>query len=202
MRPDWSEDWQDAIIYAYGANGCPVIRRAMIEITGVTLYILIFIGQVIQVMVSTLRVIFMSKGQKRIAISLTFIAYGLYVIIFSSVLSNMYADPFKIVVYIAATALGIYCGMLIENRMAVGLSSMQVICSKQHVQTLGQALREHEFGVTIFDGHSVDGTERSMLFVQLRRKRVAEAVRLIHEIEPTAVVSQTEAQTISGGYIR
>jgi uncharacterized protein YebE (UPF0316 family) len=177
-------------------------RFIMFGLKGIPLYILIFLGQVLQVMISTLRVIFMNKDRKALVLFLTFFEYGLYVIIFSTVLTDMYADPFKIVVYIVATAFGIYGGMIVENRMAYGYTSVQVIAREELTGKLGRALKDKGFGVTIVEGRSVDGDRRSILFVQLKRRRVPEIIRLIRETDPTAVVSQSEVQSISGGYVR
>lgn len=48
----------------------------MFGITGTLLYILIFAGQVLQVTISTLRVIFMNKNRKSLVLFLTFLNTG------------------------------------------------------------------------------------------------------------------------------
>jgi len=174
----------------------------MFGITGTPLYILIFAGQVLQVTISTLRVIFMNKNRKSLVLFLTFFEYGLYVVIFSTVLTDMYRDPFKVVVYIIATAVGIYVGMCIETRMAVGLTSIQVISSGSLTEQIGRNLKEKGFGVTILEGHSVDGDKRDVLFVQLRRRSVPAACEIIRSTDQGAIVSQSELQSIIGGYVK
>ena len=60
--------------------------------------------------------------------------------------------------------------------------------------------RDNGFGVTILDGHSVDGTKREVVFVQLRRKRVEEAMKIALSENPEAIISVSEAKTVHGGF--
>lgn len=174
----------------------------MQNVSGILLYVLIFLGQVAQVTVSTVRLIFMNKGNRKMVMALCFVEYALYVMIISSVLVNIYSDPFKIVVYVVSTVVGMGIGMVIESKMAVGFTSLQVVCAADRAEIIGKALKDHQFGVTILDGHSVDGTKRSMLFIQVKRRRVEEARNVVHSVEPGAVVSQSEVQSVCGGFVK
>ena len=174
----------------------------MQNVSGILLYVLIFLGQVAQVTVSTVRLIFMNKGNRKMVMALCFVEYALYVLIISSVLVNIYSDPFKIVVYVVSTVVGMGIGMVIESKMAVGFPSLQVVCAAGRAEIIGKALKDHQFGVTILDGHSVDGTKRSMLFIQVKRRRVTEARNVVHDVEPGAVVSQSEVQSVLGGFVK
>lgn len=174
----------------------------MQNISGILLYVLIFLGQVAQVTVSTIRLIFMNKGNRKMVMALCFVEYALYVLIISSVLVDLYSDPFKIVVYVVSTVVGMGIGMVIESKMAVGFTSLQVVCAADRADDIGRALKDHQFGVTILDGHSLDGTKRCLLFVQVKRKRVEEARQVIRTVQPDAVVSQTEVQSVCGGFVK
>ena len=83
----------------------------------------------------------------------------------SNVINDIYSDPMKGVIYCVGFAAGVYVGTLIDEWLAVGLTSMQVVLDDQRAEQLGCALREQGYGVTILEGHSVGAAKRSMLGV-------------------------------------
>jgi uncharacterized protein YebE (UPF0316 family) len=174
----------------------------MLAWTGIPLYLLIFVGKVLEVTMSTLRIIFVGKGRKLVGVAFGLIEVSVGLIITSLVLNDLYSDPFKIVVYVAAFEVGISLGMTIEGRMALGLTSMQAVATEEQAHSVGLALREAGFGVTILRGHSVDGTQRDMVFVQLRRRRVDEAVHIVQSTAPQAVISVSDIKSIKGGFLK
>ena len=147
----------------------------MFGITGVLAYILIFVGKVTEVSVGTLRIMFVSKGRKLIGTLFGVVEISLWVVIAGSVLTDLYTDPMKAVVYCAAFVCGIYLGMRIEQWLAVGLTSMHIVCSAADSVEVAKALRESGFGVTLIPGHSVNGAPRELIFVQLKRRFLQEA---------------------------
>jgi len=151
---------------------------------------------------NTLRIMFVGKGKRVLGIFFGFFEILLWLIVASTVLSDLYSDPIKAAVYCIAFCCGILFGMELEQRMAVGLTSIQVVSLAAEAEKIGLSLRENGFGVTLLSGHSVDGTEREMLFVQLRRRRIAEAVRIVRGIDPEAIISASEVRSLGGGYMK
>lgn len=174
----------------------------MPTITGPLLYVLIFCGKVIEVTFSTLRIMLVGKGRRFLGAFVGLFEIVFWVVITNSVLTGLTEDPLKIVVYSLAFSTGIICGIAVEARLAVGLTSIQILTPEEPAETLGALLRENGFGVTIFDGHSVDGTPREMLFVQLKRRRVGEAVSLVHRACPGAVISVSDVRSLTGGFVK
>ena len=171
-------------------------------ITGIWLYLVIFLGKMAEVCFSTLRIMFVGKGRKLEGTIFGLVEIALWVIIVSSVLSGLTEDPMKAVVYCVAFTLGIPLGMKRESILAVGLTSVQVVAAKEDGEKIGLALREHGFGITFLDGHSVDGTKRELVFVQLRRKRINDAIKIIKETAPNAVISVSDLRSFRGGFLR
>jgi len=155
-----------------------------------------------EVCFSTLRIMFVGKSRKLEGAIFGFIEIALWVIVVSSVLDGLAQDPMKAVIYCVAFTLGIPLGVKIENLLAVGLTSVQVVAANAEGEKIGTVLREHGFGVTFLDGHSVDGTKRELVFVQLRRKRINYAIRLIREVAPDAVISVSDLRSFRGGFLR
>ena len=126
----------------------------------------------------------------------------LWLIIVSQVITELHNDPMLAVAYGVAFVIGISLGMIIEGKLAVGLISMQILSSLEDAEHIGAALRDNGFGVTILDGHSVDGTKREVVFVQLRRRRVNEATKIALSINPKAIISVSEAKSVRGGFFK
>ena len=175
---------------------------SMFGLTGFWVYVLIFCGKMIEVTCGTMRIMLVNKGKKFLGVLFGIMEITLWVFIASTVISDMYSDPMKMVVYCAAFAVGILIGMYVEQKLAIGLTSIQIVSLKNDGQKIGELLRDNGFGVTILDGHSVDGTKRELVFVQLKRKNVAQATELVQQISPEAVISVSDIKTVRGGFIK
>lgn len=171
-------------------------------LTGFWLYLFIFVGKVTEVMLSTLRITFVSKGIKKLGILFGAGEVLLWVIITSTVLNGLTEDPFKIVVYCLAFVTGILLGVKIEESMAVGLTGIQIVSLKNGGKDVSEALWNAGFGVTILEGHSIDGEKRDLIFTQLKRKNVPDAIKMINSTDPDAVISISTINKSEGGYLR
>ena len=174
----------------------------MFGLSGFWLYLLIFCGKMIEVAFSTLRIILIGKGKRVFGIATGFVEITIWVFLASSVLSDVGSDPLKMVAYCAAFCCGLLLGTFFEQKLAVGLTSIQIVVPQEDGDKLAGILRDGGFGVTLMDGRSVDGTARTLVFIQLRRKRVPEAVDLARRYAPDAVVSVSDIRSVSGGYVR
>ena len=174
----------------------------MFGITGFWLYVLVFCGKMLEVAFSTLRIMFSGKGKKILSAFTGLFEITMWVLLASSVLEDVTSDPMKLVAYCLAFSCGILLGTYIEQRLAVGLTAIQIVIPGTEASELGKVMRDHGFGVTILEGHSVDGTERCLLLIQLRRKLVAQAVAVARKIEPNAVISVSDVKSVSGGFFR
>jgi len=170
------------------------------ELSGPVLYVIIFFGKVVEVALSTLRTTFINKGERKLGVIFGAGEILLWVIITSTVLNGLQEDPVKIVVYCLAFITGIMLGSKIEEKMAVGYTGIQIV-SLIDIE-LSKALWEAGYGVTILDGHSVDGNDRKLIFTQILRKDVPNALKLIKKVDPNAVISVSTINSIAGGYMK
>lgn len=166
------------------------------------IYIIIFAGKMLEVSFGTLRIMFSGKGKKLLSAGCALVEIFLWVIIASSVLTDLNEDPLKMVVYCVAFACGVPIGIHLEGKLAVGLTSIQIVSLADRGECVACALRMNNFGVTILEGHSVDGTARNMVFVQLRRKRIPEAMAIVRKEDPDAIISVNDVKSLSGGFLK
>jgi len=169
---------------------------------GPLLYLIIFFAKIIEVSISTVRIVYINKGEKVKGAVLGFIEILIWLVVVSSVLNNITEDPIKIFIYAIAFSLGNFFGVIIESKIAVGLSSIQVVVSQECGVILADILREQGYGVTIIEGKGKNESIKNLLFIQLKRKKIPEATRLIKEHNPEAFITVNEIKTMFGGYIK
>ena len=87
-------------------------------------------------------------------------------------------------------------------KIAVGLASIQVVVNEEDGDNLAIILRDNQFGVTIIDGKGKDDSKKDLLFIQLKRRRIPVAIKLIKEIDPSAYISINDVKSIVGGFIK
>jgi len=174
----------------------------LLDLSGPILYIVIFCAKIIEVTISTIRIVYINKGEKIKGTILAFIEISIWLVVVSSVLNNIAEDPMKAFVYAAAFSLGNYIGVTIESKIAVGLASIQVVVDDIAGEKLSDLLREQGFGVTIIEGKGKNDSKKDLLFIQLKRKRIPEAVKLIQEQTPAAYISINDIKSMMGGFVK
>ena len=174
----------------------------LLSLSGPALYIIIFIAKTIEVTISTIRLVYVNKGERVKGALLGFVEVLIWILVVSSVLTNITDDPFKIIAYAAGFSLGNYLGVSIETKIAVGLASIQVVVNEEDGDNMAGILRNNEFGVTIIDGKGKDDSKKDLLFIQLKRKKIPAAIKLIKEIDPNAYISVNDVKSIVGGFIK
>lgn len=168
---------------------------------GVGIYFVIFFGKILEVTVSTLRSVLINRGERVKGTIIAFFDILLWLIITGTVLQGFQDDPLRIVVFALAFSVGNYMGSWLEDKLAFGLSSIQVIAPEsKESKALAGLLRDQGFGVTVVKGTGRHG-ERELLLLHLKRKRIAEALAIVNETLPDAVVVVNDSRVIKGGYI-
>lgn len=168
---------------------------------GIWIYFVIFFGKILEVTISTIRMVLINRGERVKGTLVAFFDSVLWLLITGTVLEGFQEDPLRMVVFALAFAVGNYMGSWFEDKLAFGLSSIQVIVpeSPQSIE-LADSLRKDNFAVTAIKGTGRNGN-RDILLLHLKRKRITEAVNLINTTLPGAVIVVNDSKSISGGYI-
>ena len=120
--------------------------------------VIIFFGRIVDVSLGTLRIIFVSKGEKYKAPLIGFVEVFIWVVVISQILSRA-NDMVSYVSYAAGYAAGNYIGILLENRIAYGIILCRIYTRKDGA-TLVQRLNKLDIGATLTHGrgstHAVD----------------------------------------------
>ena len=168
---------------------------------GIWIYFVIFFGKILEVTVSTIRMVLINRGERVKGTIVAFFDSLLWLLITGTVLQGFQEDPLRMVVFALAFAVGNYMGSWFEDKLAFGLSSVQVIVPESpESEDLANSLRKENFAVTVMKGTGRNGN-RDLLLLHLKRKRIAQAVSLINTKLPGAVIVVNDSKIISGGYI-
>ncbi|HPO58526.1 MAG TPA: DUF2179 domain-containing protein [Anaerolineaceae bacterium] len=162
----------------------------------VVLPILIFFARVIDVTLGTIRIILVSRGQRRIAPLLGFFEVLIWVIAIGQVVQNL-SSVTSYLGYAGGFAAGNYVGMLIEDRLALGTLVVRTFMPSGG-DDLVRRLREAGFGVTAVDGQGATGPVK-LVFTVVKRKQLKKVTQIIHEVNPKAFLTIEDVRSTEEG---
>ncbi len=165
----------------------------------ILLYVLILVLKTIEVSMATLRIVLITKDERLKGAIIGFFEVILWVILVSTVLTNITEDPIKIIVYALGFSIGNYTGSKLENRLAIGTTNVEAIVRKEDGKQLSKLLREKGFAVTAVEASGMLD-KREILYIHVPRKKVKETVKLITMFQSNVVITINDIKPIHGGY--
>lgn len=167
--------------------------------TGILLYVFILVLKTIEVSMATLRIVLITKDERLKGAIIGFFEVILWVILVSTVLTNITKDPIKVIVYALGFGIGNYVGSLIENYLAIGTTNIEAIVLKEHGEQLTQLLRITGLAVTSVEACGMYN-KREILYLHVPRKKVTETVKLIKSFQHNVVITINDIKPVYGGY--
>jgi len=170
--------------------------------SSIWIYLFIFFGKIFEVAVSTIRLVLINRGERIKGSIIAVFEMLIWLSITGTVLSGFQNDIIRVFIFAIAFSVGNYVGSWMEDKLAFGLCSIQVIvpeCSGS--QELAVKLRENNFAVTTLKGKGKDG-DRDIMFLHLKRKRILQATEIIKSNLENAVIVVNDSKIIHGGFIR
>ena len=161
-------------------------------------YAFIFIARVVDVSLSTMRMLMVVQGRKIQSAIIGFFEIILYITALNKVVNGL-DNPFNLFAYALGFACGNYIGITIENYIALGNLGAQIILSNNENEELISVLRENKFGVTVVVGSGKEGP-REILNVALNRKDLKKLRNIVYGLKPKAFITTSNINPISGGY--
>lgn len=161
--------------------------------------LLIFCLRIIDVSMGTVRFMMIMRGKRKLAALIGFVEVTIWVLAISRVIQNL--DSFwNVIGYSGGFAIGTLLGMTIENRLALGYSTVSVISMNQGLR-LAEEARSAGFGATLVEGKGKSGPV-CLVNIVVQRKQVAKVMELVNSIDATAFVTVEEPKTVHRGYRR
>ncbi|MGP7819414.1 DUF2179 domain-containing protein [Niallia sp. 01092] len=163
----------------------------------ITMVLIILLINIVYVSFFTIRMILTLKGQRYFAAALSAIEVVIYVIGLGLVLDNL-DEIQNLIAYAVGYAIGVIVGMKIEEKLALGYITANVI-TKEYDKNLPKILREQGYGVTNWQANGLEG-DRMALQILTPRKYELRLYQTIKEIDPKAFIIVYEPKTIHGGF--
>ena len=162
-------------------------------------YVFIFIARIVDMSLDTLRVILIVKGRRFIGACLGFIE----VLIWLSVIRVIFTELDNIgnmIAYAAGFATGNYIGSMLEEMIALGKVSVQVVLNRCDDEVTNM-IRESGFGVSAIECKGKQGL-KTLLIIQVNRKQLKHLNKLIEQIDPCAFITILETKKTMNGYFK
>lgn len=165
----------------------------------VVLPILIILARMMDVTLGTIRIIFVSRGNRLAAPILGFFEVFIWIVAISQIMQNL-NNPLCYVAYALGFAIGNYLGIMAEEKLAIGYLVLRIFVIKENPEkeTLMEKLIEAGFGVTAVEGRGATG-EVTLLFSLIRRKDLDEAVSIIEQADSKVFYSIESAKAAHAG---
>jgi len=166
----------------------------------VLLPFLIFLARMCDVTLATLRNIFLSKSIKYIVPFIGFVEVMIWLLAISQIMKNL-QNPVCFFAYAFGYSMGIFVGIKIEERLALGLQIMRIILSADESASLTEALIKENYGVTIIEGSGSKGPVTIILAV-VKRKEIPLVQKLINDVHPNTFYSIEDVRGANLGIFR
>jgi uncharacterized protein YebE (UPF0316 family) len=162
----------------------------------VILPLLIFLARITDVSLGTVRLIFVSRGYKCLAPTVGFFEVLIWILVIGQIMQNL-ANPVCYVAYAGGFAAGNFVGLLIVEKLSLGVVLIRVITAKP-AHDLTQRLRERQHGVTAMDGQGANGPVQ-IVFTIVQRGDVPAVIGLVKKFNPHAFYSIEEVNSVESG---
>jgi len=142
--------------------------------------VMIFFGRICDVTLGTLRIIFVSKGERYKAPIVGFFEVFIWVVIISQIFSHA-NSLVAYLAYAGGYAAGNYVGILVENRIAFGYQLLRVY-TKKEASELIKILNKKNIGATFVKGEGAI-SQVHIVEIVIKRKALDEVVDIVSEFD-------------------
>jgi uncharacterized protein YebE (UPF0316 family) len=151
--------------------------------TYLVLPFLIFIARIADVALGTLRIIFISKGKKYLAPLLGFLEMSIWILAITRIFENL--DNWACyLAFAAGFAAGNYIGMVVEEKIALGVELIRIITRKEATDLI-DTLRERGYGLTYITAKGSHG-DVGIIYSVIKRSDLKEFVAFMNKFNPNA----------------
>lgn len=155
---------------------------------------LIFLARICDVTLGTLRIVFISKGDKIIAPLLGFLEVLIWLIAITQVMENL-SNVASYFAWAGGFATGNFLGLRIEQKLALGQVVVRVI-TVDSADNLVDRLKGRGYRLTCVDARGTRG-KVNLLFMIVKRKKLDEVMGIIRSFNPQAFYSIEDVRSVS-----
>jgi len=164
----------------------------------VILPLLIFCARICDVTFGTFRIVMVSKGQKILAPIFGFFEVLIWIVVIGNIMHNM-DNWICIIAYASGYATGNYIGLLIEDKIAMGIVKIQII-TVEAASGLIKALIASGYGITHHEANGANG-KVSIIYSVINRKQIPFIIEMICKHNPDAFYTIEDVKFVNRGII-
>lgn len=147
------------------------------------IYFFIFILKIIENSLSTLRLIVVANGKKKIGAILNGIIGLIWIFTASVVIIDINKDPIKIIAFCIGSVVGSYLGSVIEEKIAMGTNMLICVTKEECENNIKQKLSKYQI-ITLCEKDK----NHSIIFIILKRKETYKISKLIKIIDKESIL--------------
>jgi len=163
------------------------------------IYLFIFFAKLLEVAITTVRLVLTTRGNRIAASLLAVVEIGIWLIVISTVLLGLNEDPLRAVAFGLAFVIGIYLGILLEDKIALGLAQIECITGCEEAKLLADKFRSLGYGVTTYECEGKDGKKQTIV-MKIHRRDIPKAMTILKEYDHL-FVTVTDIRKLSIGNI-
>jgi uncharacterized protein YebE (UPF0316 family) len=157
---------------------------------------LIFLSRIVDVTIGTIRIVMVSKGHKTWAPILGFFEVFIWLVAITRIIQNL-DNWLCYVAYAGGFATGNYIGLIIEEKMAIGIVKIQIITSRE-ASNLITNLKAAGYGITHHEAKG--GNENvSIIYSIINRNEIQKVEEIVKTTNPKAFYSIEDVKSVSHG---
>lgn len=146
--------------------------------------LLIFFARLIDVSMSTIRIILI-VNEKRVAASvLSFLEMFVWLVAVTQTLKNL-SNVMCYIAFAGGFAVGTYIGMLIEKKLSMGIVLIRITTTEKDGNQLISFLKQHKFRITSVNAEGNFG-KTNIIFTIVMRKEMNSVIEVIKQFNPNA----------------
>ena len=157
---------------------------------------LIFFARIIDVSIGTIRIIVVSRGNKRVAPLLGFFEVFVWILAIGQIMQNL-NNWVCYIAYAGGFASGNFIGMMIEEKLAMGTLVIRII-SQKDTHALVDNLSSEGYGVTEIEAKG-KFSKVNVLYIILKRRQLQEAQHIIQSNNPSAFYTVEDLRKVEHG---
>ena len=158
--------------------------------------LLIFLARICDQSIGTMRIIFVSKGKKNIAPILGFFEVLIWILAISKIMQNL-DNYVNYIAYAAGFATGNFVGMIIEEKLAMGIQMIRVFASERG-QELVLSLNNNGYGATVVEAHGARDKVH-LIYTIVHRNELGNVIGLINTFNPRAFYTIEDVKAANEG---
>ena len=158
--------------------------------------LVIFVAEMCVVTLSTIRIIFIARGMKKLAAAIGLVEVSIWLYAIGQVMQNL-GNWRCSAAFALGFALGNYLGILIHDLLAMGHVVVRIITGRDPSDLL-DGLTAAEYGVTCVDGMGAKGPVQIVMTV-IKRRHLDRVVSIIKEFDTNVFYSVDDLHSTAAG---